>query len=604
MRIGVLFSLVPFLILFAIYVELSEVKIFSPISLALNMLVPSLISGVVFFVMQKDLKKTFWFFLLFFVLVNLIPHIFLLSKDLITEHTGYLIFYNVVVEKMNKINIATVIFFAISIATAILIHKFLPSLKNYLQNLKNPLTGVQAFMVFLSIYSSSVIFFFFGWLRYFFEIPLKVLVERIIMPLEDTHLDKSFLLSFTYEVVFCALIFSIIVYFALCVFAKKIVIIIVSSFSFLFSLFYLGYDSSIYEILHKTAEPPSNFYELNYKNPQNEKFIFPAKKRNLIIIQVESLENGFLLDDYENFMPGLTSLLKQNPLCQKGKICVIEQMNGAEYSKAATVAYITGLPYLVLTKNKNPADFAKHIALSDILNEAGYKNYVLFSLDKNFSNLGRFFEKHGDFEVYDYYYFRENNYLPHKDYKLRWGFEDSLLYNVARIKLNQIAKTDTPFLFYMQTIDTHMPLYLSKGKPIKYGSKFKSVLEQMSIELYDFVLWLKEQEWFENTSVAIFGDHAFMESMREFTGEYGSPLYTFLNLPLAEELNLREKKITHFDIFPTLLHSIGVSWGSSALGLGVSLMSDDSTLLEKYGKDSLNKAFTRNNILYNSLFQP
>jgi phosphoglycerol transferase len=604
MRIGVLFSLILFSISLAIYIKLSDVKIFSSIFLAVNMIAPSLISSVIFFFMQKNLRKTFWFFLLFFTLVNFIPHIFLFSKDLITEHTGYLTLYHVIVYKMNKINYLTAIYLAISIATAILIHKFLPRMENYLQNTENPFTKVQTFIVFLLIYFSSVVFFFLGWFKYFFEVPLQILVEHIIMPLEGTHLDNSFLISFTAETVFRSLIFSIIVYFALCIFARKITIICISSLLFLFSLFYLGYNSGIYEIWNKASEHPSNFYELNYKNPQNEKFIFPAKKRNLIIIQVESLENGFLLNDYENFMPGLTDLLKQNALCQKDKICVIEQMKGTEYTKAAIVAYTTGLPYLILTKNKNSADFAKHIALGDILNEAGYKNYVLYASDKSFANMGKFFETHGDFEVYDYYYFRENNYLPHKNYKLRWGFEDSLLYNFARLKLNEIAKIDTPFLFYMQTMDTHMPLHLAEGKPIKYGSKFKTVLEQMSIELYSFVLWLKQQKWFENTSVAIFGDHAFMESIREITGEHGAPLYTFLNLPLAGELDLREKKISHFDIFPTLLHSIGVSWSSSALGLGVSFIGDDSTLLEKFGKDSLYKALTQNNILYNSFFRP
>jgi len=604
MRIGILLSLILFSILLVIYIAISDVVIFSPICLAINLLAPSLISSAVFFFLQKNLKRTFWFFLLVFVFVNFLPHLFLFSKDLATGHTGYLTFYHVVLYKMNEINIATLIFLAISIALAIFIHKFLPYLENRLQNIKKTLTKVQAVMVFLSIFLSAGVFFFLGWFKYFFEVPLKVLTEHIIMPLEGTFLDKSFPISFADEVVLRALIFSIIIYFVLYIFARKIVIIGVSSFLLLFSISYLVYSSGIYEIWNKTAEPPSNFYEQNYKNPLSEKFLFPAKKRNLIIIQVESLENGFLLNDYESFMPGLSSLLKQNELCQKDKICTIEQMNGAGYTKAGLVAYTTGLPYLILTGNRHSADFAKHIALGDILYKAGYKNHTLYSSDKTFANMGRFFETHGNFEVYDYYYFRENNYLPHKDYKLRWGFEDSLLYDYARIKLSQIAKTDTSFLFYMQTMDTHTPLFLAENKPIKYGSKLKTVLELMSAELYDFVLWLKEQEWFENTSVAILGDHAFMGSMRDIASEHGSPLYIFLNVPFAEGLNLREKKISHFDIFPTLLHSIGVSWSSSALGLGVSLMSEDSTLLEKFGKDSLDKALTQNSVLYNSFFYP
>jgi len=602
-RISILLSSVLFLILLAIYAAFSDDKTFSPIFVVMNMVAPALISSLVFFLMQKNLRKTFWFFLLFLVFVTFIIHIFAFSKDLITNHIGYLTFFSVITYRMNKISHFTVIYLVISIALTIFICKFLPYLENRLQNIKNPFTKIQALVVFLFIYFSSAALFFLGWFKYFFNVPLQVLVEHIIMPLEGTHLDKSFFLSFAAEVVFRSLIFSIIVYFMLCILARKAVIIGISIVLFLLSLFYLGYNSGIYEIWNKTAELPNNFYELNYKNPQNEKFLFPAKKRNLIVIQVESLESRFLLPDYENLMPGLSSLLKQNAFCQSDKICVIEQIKGANYTKAGTVAYQTGLPYLILARHR-PSDFAKHIALGDILNEAGYKNYLLFGQDKAYTNMGRFFETHGNFEVYDYYYFRENNYLPHKNYRVNWGFEDSLLYKFAKLKLSQIAKTDSPFLFYMQTLDTHMPFYLAEGKPIKYGSIAKTVLEQMSVDLYDFVLWLKEQEWFENTSVAIFGDHAFMESMREIKGEHGYPLYIFLNPYLENELNLREKKVTHFDIFPTLLHSIGISWSSSALGLGVSLMSEDSTLLEKLGKDSLEKAITQNNILYNSLFDP
>ncbi|MCL1955722.1 MAG: LTA synthase family protein [Fibromonadales bacterium] len=600
MRIGILLSLVLLSILLAIYIGLLDAKIVSPVSLVINLIAPSLIGSAIFFIMQKNLKKTFWFFILFFTFAYFIPYFFLFSKG----YKGYLTFYHVIANKMNKIDYATGIFSAISIVFAIFIHKFLPYLKNRLLNIKNPLTKAQSSMVFLFIYLSLIIFFFLGWFKYFFIVPLKILVEHIMMPLEGVYLDKSLFISFAAEVVIRSLIFSIIAYFTLCVFAKKLVIISVSSFLFLFSVFYLGYNSGIYEIWNKVAEPPSNFYEANYKNPLNEKFIFPEKKRNLIIIQVESLENGFLLPDYENLMPGLNSLLKQNLLCHSGKICTIEQMNGTGYTKAAIVAYTTGLPYFILTGDRNSADFAKHIALGDILSEAGYKNYVLFCSDKTLSNIGRLFETHGNFEVFDYYYFRENNYLPHKNYKFNWGFEDSLLYKFAKLKLNDITKKDTPFLFYLQTMDTHMPLFLTEGKPIKYGSKLKTVLEEMSVELYDFVFWLKEQEWFENTSLVIFGDHTYMESIREITEAHRAPLYTFLNLPLAEELDFREKKISHFDIFPTLLHSIGVSWSSSALGLGVSLMSNDSTLLEKFGKDSLSKALTQNSILYNSFFQP
>jgi len=598
-----------FLILSLIYIVLFNEIMFQQIPVVINRLGPPLINGVIFFLIQKNKKKTFWFFL-FLVFPNFIIHIFNVDLIKLISSIGLSILYREYLISTNHIRYAInvpMFYFTISVALTIFISE---NLKNNLQNIKNPFTKIQTFMVFLSIYFSMFVFFFLVWFEHSFNVPLQTLTEHIIMPLTGVHLDEAFFLSFAVEVMFKSLIFSIIACFVLCVLERKTSIVCISIILFLFSLFCLIYNSGIHRILNKATEPPSNFYELNYKNPRNEKFLFPAKKKNLIIIQVESLEDGFLLPGYENLMSGLNDLLKQNALCQSGKICIVEQMVGTNYTKAGTVAYTTGLPYLNFfgvfyrESHERALDFAKRITLGDILSEVGYKNYLLCGTDKAHTNMGKYFETHGNFEVYDYNYFRDNNYLPHKNYKTFWGFEDSLLYHFARLKLDLIAKTGMPFLFYIQTMDTHTPLYLAKGKPIKYGSKFKTVLEQMSVDLYDFVLWLKKQEWFENTSVVIFGDHAFMGSLPEFTAKHGSPLYIFLNPYLANELNLREKKATHFDIFPTLLHSIGVSWSSQALGLGVSLMSEDSTLLEKLGKDSLEKALTQNNILYNSLFDP
>jgi phosphoglycerol transferase len=56
----------------------------------------------------------------------------------------------------------------------------------------------------------------------------------------------------------------------------------------------LGMVLDIPGYIRFTSETPSNFYEQHYIDPGNIEITFPEKRRNLIVIFVESLETGFL----------------------------------------------------------------------------------------------------------------------------------------------------------------------------------------------------------------------------------------------------------------------------------------------------------------------
>ena len=60
----------------------------------------------------------------------------------------------------------------------------------------------------------------------------------------------------------------------------------------------------------------------------------------------------------------------------------------------------------------------------------------------------------------------------------------------------------------------------------------------------------------------------------------------------------RERFFSSLDFFPTILESIGAEIPQGALGLGRSLYSDQQTLLEKYGKDSIDNVLKKRSVEY------
>ena len=54
---------------------------------------------------------------------------------------------------------------------------------------------------------------------------------------------------------------------------------------------------------------------------------------------------------------------------------------------------------------------------------------------------------------------------------------------------------------------------------------------------------------------------------------------------------------------PTLLHAAGARWDSDQFGLGISLFSNQSTLLERYGPEEFNKILGSWSPLYSTFYE-
>ncbi len=361
----------------------------------------------------------------------------------------------------------------------------------------------------------------------------------------------------------------------------------------------------------------SSYIEDNFVDPETASIKFPEQKRNLIFIYLESMENTFFskeLGGYfdENYMPDLAELSKEGisfSHLKKG-FGGASRTSGSGWSVAAMVNMNAGIPMKVPVDGNSygkPGNFLPGATcLGDILKEQGYEQSIMFGADAAFGGLNFFYESHGDFNILDHKGVIEKGWLP-EYYDVWWGYEDDKLYEFAKRELTRLADSDKPFNFVMETADTHAPDgYLSENAEKKYDSQYANCIYYSQKEAVKFVRWIQEQDFYENTTIIIVGDHLSMASefFKDVKGYHRTIYNLFLNVP--EELrNIPEeykfgRNWAPFDMFPTTLVSIGVEIEGDRLALGTNMFSGEKTLVERDGFKTVHEELADRSNFYNN----
>jgi phosphoglycerol transferase len=363
-----------------------------------------------------------------------------------------------------------------------------------------------------------------------------------------------------------------------------------------------------------TIEKPSTFYEEHYVSPDDAAIMFPEKKRNLIVIMVESLETGFLTVENggafeEDLIPEISALAKNHVnFSGNDGIGGATQLYGTGWTVAAITSYYSGVPLaLSFLHGNNYGMFAEEFlpgtsGIGDILCNAGYSSYFFLGSDIAFGGRDKYFKTHKDTVIFDYNYFRDNNYIP-QDYDVWWGIEDRKLYRFAQDMIVDIAREE-PFFITLLTADTHPTGgYLDEEAEAVFDDQYKNVLRDASKQLSAFVEWLQEQEFYENTTIVILGDHLYMDSsvFPDGGADDRYPLNIFINSPLDPNA-AKGRRFSHFDMFPLLIEAVGGAYPQEGLSLGRSPYSAGETLVEKYGSTALNEQLGHKSELYNTLW--
>lgn len=359
------------------------------------------------------------------------------------------------------------------------------------------------------------------------------------------------------------------------------------------------------------ASTESDFIIHNYKNPSETKITFPENKRNLIYIMLESMEctyadtkaGGNITD---NFIPELKKLAEDNVNFSNTKdFGGALSYSGTTWTSAAMVAQTSGMlikvPIAGETYGGENSFMPGVTTLAEILKKEGYNQTLLVGSDADFGGRKTYFCEHGDMNIVDINSLKEENRLP-KDYRQWWGFEDDKLFDFAKEEIEKLYQSGQPFNFTMLTADTHFPDgYECNDCRNKWDNQYANVLSCSSKRVLNFVQWIKEQPFYENTTIVICGDHLTMdpEFLKSIDKNYTRTVYNcFINAPVVP-INEKNRKFGTFDLFPTTVAALGATIEGEKLGLGINLFSNSLTLTEEYGFETLDSELQKKSQFYN-----
>ena len=368
-----------------------------------------------------------------------------------------------------------------------------------------------------------------------------------------------------------------------------------------------GNDLLFFDYL-KNNSITSEFIKNEYINPENVALTFPEEKRNLIYIFVESMEATYSSEENggayeENYIPELTKIAQDNISFSNSELLGgAYAIYGTTWTIAGMLAQTAGVPIKTVFDGNLMSDYYNVLfpgaySIGEILEDNGYKNYIMMGSDAAFAGRDNYFENHGNYEILDYYQAIEDGLID-EDYYVFWGFEDEILYEYAKEKLIEISQNSEPFNFTMLTVDTHTPDgYLSGFCEEVSDNPYLNAMACSDYQLGEFISWLEEQEFYDNTTVVIVGDHLSMNNYSfDNIGDYQRTIYNaFINSAIEAEDDkyYKNRMFSSFDLYPTTLASLGVEIEGNKLGLGVNLFSGEETLIEKhdyyYFMDEMNK---------------
>lgn len=372
----------------------------------------------------------------------------------------------------------------------------------------------------------------------------------------------------------------------------------------IFDLIYFEHEVPILEYVqmiksnHVSELKNSAFLQRELVSPQVVQE--PVKKRNLVLIFLESMEKN-----YGSYIPELTSLANQNQSFASEGDGGLETF-ATTGTLNSTIAKVLGVPQLDLF---HAMYFPRVPSIYSFLKKYGYTNFFIQGTSAKFANFDSFLKENKVDYVYDV-----DNFLGQKyNYD---GFDyvsDKKILKYSQ-KIFREQSSKGPFSLSIATIETHYPNGFYNDdcmeKPVDGSSsaRYQTVLKCSSKEISEFVNWIQQQDSYNRTTIILVGDHLFKgKSLAndDTPVRMRSWYNTFINVDESKR-NVRTNRLfTSFDIAPSIMESLGFELNLHRMGIGVSLFSENQeTIVERIGLDSLNKELRqmKNTVEYQSLY--
>lgn len=493
---------------------------------------------------------------------------------------------------------------------------------------KHPILNVILYVVFGLLFTVGVaLFSLAAWYRDTFDLEFKDLLYTLASPLQGTG-------SETFNEILAAILPPTLIFVGLYILSACLLDLLLRprrprlttrlkhggallcAASLIFSAVYAVFAFRIPRYI-QISSGETGFYEEHYIHPADV-MSTDGKTKNLIYIYLESMETTYAdpeLQDGNNYMPLLTQLAAEHVSFtehEDGSLGGFHTPLGTGWTIAALTATASGIPYSFPVGHNGMSKeriFASGLTnLGDILEAAGYNQEFLCGSDVGFGGRDIYYEQHGDYRLFDLYTARDEGFISSDYYNDFWGYEDYILFDIAKSELTRMAAEDAPFNLTLLTVDAHhVGGYVCKVCGNDYTSPTANVISCTDRLVTEFVAWCMEQDFFEDTAIVITGDHPRMDTrLVKGVDYYERTMYNcFINAAVAPAADATVGRTwTSFDVFPTTLAALGFTVEGDYLALGVNMFSGKPTLAETLGYDYLEIETNKFSAFYINEFCP
>lgn len=328
----------------------------------------------------------------------------------------------------------------------------------------------------------------------------------------------------------------------------------------------LNEKQKIYEVL--TAKKKNFNQALVDLGVPYDEYIGPdrlvaERGKNIIVISVESLEQGYLGSKFNNITPHLRALSKNWTFYNHMPVGP-----GGEWTAGSLYSYQVGAP--AFFKERGNAVFQKSsdvklTGLGHVLKRAGYDSVYLAG-NPEFAGVSDILEAYGIPVV------SEDNTIGSYP-EVANGLNDLDLFQEAKLQVERFERNkEKPFALFLSTINTHFPNGIYDKRMEEFVGKMTNNLEfsvaAVDYLINDFIDYLKDKKLLDDTVVYIFPDHLLMGSGGEVLNKLNNEnrqLYVITN---AEENKFTKKtndEIYQIDLPRMIVDGAGIKTNGTFL---------------------------------------
>ena len=348
-----------------------------------------------------------------------------------------------------------------------------------------------------------------------------------------------------------------------------------------------------------------DFYEEGaYVDPRTVR-VSGTGTKNLLIVYCESIEETF----GDSSVMGEDLLQPLRPYIDTPDLR-IEQMPGADFTIGGIVSSQCGIPLKsvsILSGNLTGWALDRFmpgaVCLGDYLKADGYHNIHYNGSSGVFSGLNKFFLSHGYQEFMGKEDWLEKGIVKPEELNM-WAMYDRDIVDLSIARIDELMSEGRRFSLAISTMDTHEPGFLSsdcekEGISRDWPGYVKCSMSQVARLLQH----IREKGWEKEFVILVIGDHqARMPKLGEVELKNVESRFVLCSLR-GGELRPMRGKITHFDLFPSILSALGFTVEGGRLGFGYDIFSREVAPPENY-EETLRKRVLSSSRVYESLWLP